>query len=305
MSKAILVTGATGKQGGSVIDALVDSPAASDYTILAVTRDAHGSSAQKLVAKSKNIKIVEGNLDDVAGLFAAARKVAEQDIYGVYSVQISMGKGVTYDSEVKQGIDLIDESVKQGVKHFVYSSVERGGDEASWSNATPIEHFKSKHTIEHHLKDNAGTMGWTILRPVAFMDNLAPGMPSKVFMTAMRDTLNGKSNQWIATADIGFFVAQAFEKAEEWNHKAVGLAGDELTFEQQSKAFENKTGYPAGTTFSFLGSVLKYMVTDLGIMLDWFGSDGYKADIPMLRKIHPGMMDFETWLEKKSAFVTR
>ena len=303
MSKAILVTGATGKQGGSVIDALVASPATSQFTILAVTRDANSGSAQKLAKKASNIKVVQGNLDDVATLFESAKKVAG-DIWGVYSVQISMGKGVTYESEVKQGNDLIDESVKQGVKQFVYSSVERGGDEHSWSNPTPIEHFKTKHAIEHHLKDNAGQMGWTILRPVAFMDNLAPGFPHKVFLTAMRDSLNGKSNQWVATSDIGFFVAQAFEKPAEWKHKAVGLAGDELTFEQQSKAFENKTGYPAGTTFSFLGQTLKYMVTDLGIMLDWFGAEGYKANIANLRKIHPGMLDFESWLEK-SAFTTK
>lgn len=216
-----------------------------------------------------------------------------------------MGKGVTFESEVKQGKDLIEESVKNGVKQFVYSSVERGGDEHSWNNPTPIEHFKSKHEIEHHLKDHAGSMGWTILRPVAFMDNLAPGFPHKVFLTAMRDTLNGKSNQWVATSDIGLFAAQAFEKPEEWNHKALGLAGDELTFDQQSKAFENKTGYPAGTTFSFLGATLKYMVTDLGIMLNWFGSDGYKADIPKLRKMNPNMMDFETWLVKTSGFPTK
>lgn len=306
MSKVILVTGATGKQGGSVIDALVASPSTSRFTILAVTRNASGASAQKLTSKASNIKLVQGDLDDAAGLFKAAKAaVGGEDIWGVYSVQISMGKGVTYDSEVKQGNDLIDESVKNGVKQFVYSSVERGGDEHSWDNPTPIEHFRTKHTIEHHLRDNAGDMGWTILRPVAFMDNLAPGFPHKVFLTAMRDTLNGKSNQWVATSDIGWFVANAFEKPEEWNHKAVGLAGDELTFDQQSKAFESKTGYPAGTTFSFLGQTLKYMVTDLGLMLDWFGSDGYKADIPKLRKINPNMMDFETWLVKSSSFPTK
>jgi len=54
-----------------------------------------------------------------------------------------MGKGVTMESEVKQGNDMIDESVKQGVSQFVYSSVERGGDEASWNNTTPIPRMAS------------------------------------------------------------------------------------------------------------------------------------------------------------------
>lgn len=305
MSKAILVTGATGKQGGSVVDAILDLPNASEYTILAVTRDANSGSAKKLAAKSQSIKLVEGNLDDAPSLFKNASEAAKA-IWGVYSVQISMGKGVTFEGEVKQGCDLVDESVKHGVKQFVYSSVERGGDEKSWDNPTPIPHFQTKQLIEVHLRDHAGQMGWTILRPVAFMDNLQPGFPSKVFMTAVHNTLgDSKPMQWVATSDIGFFVAQAFAKPEEWNHKAVGLAGDELTVPGINKAFENKTGYPLGTTFSFLGSALMWGVAELGHMINWFGTDGYKADISKLRQLHPGLMNMETWIEQKSSFKSK
>jgi uncharacterized protein YbjT (DUF2867 family) len=271
-----------------------------------LTRDSNGGSAKKLAARASNIKLVEGNLDDVPALFEAATKVAGQPIWGVYSVQISMGKGVTFEGEVKQGTELIDESVKNNVQHFVYSSVERGGDKESWDNATPIPHFQTKQLIEIHLRDKAQAMGWTILRPVAFMDNLQPGFPTKVFLTALHNHLGDtKPLQWVATADIGFFAAQAFTHPEEWNHKARGLAGDELTFPQISKAFENATGTPAGTTFWGLGSVLTYMVTELGHMIGWFASDGYKADISNLRSIHPQMMNMETWLKKKSGFTTK
>ncbi|KAK5138861.1 hypothetical protein LTR04_004121 [Oleoguttula sp. CCFEE 6159] len=306
MSKALLITGATGKQGGAVIDALLSLPSSSDFTILAVTRDTNSGGAKKLAAKSDSIKLVQGNLDDIPELFRNATEVAKQPIWGVYSVQISMGKGVTVESEMKQGNGLIDESVKQGVKHFVYSSVERGGDEKSWNDPTPVGHFTSKYHIEQHLREAAGDkMGWTVLRPVAFMDNLAPGFPTKVFMTALRDTLAGKPLQWVATSDIGVFAAKAFEKPQEYNHKALGLAGDELDFDGLSRAFKNKTGYPAGTTFSMLGSALMWGVAEMGTMVTWFKTDGYAADIPKLRKIHPGLMNMETWLEKKSPFVTK
>jgi len=162
MSKAILVTGATGKQGGSVIDALANNSA---FTLLAVTRNTSGGSAQKLASKASNIKLVQGDMDDVPALFKNAAEVAKAPLWGVYSLQISQGKGVTSEGEIRQGNAMIDEAVKTGVKHFVYSSVERGGDEASWNNKTPIPHFQTKWEIEHHLKDNAGQMGWTILRP--------------------------------------------------------------------------------------------------------------------------------------------
>ncbi|KAI7222490.1 NAD(P)-binding protein [Hortaea werneckii] len=302
MSKFILVTGATGKQGGAVIDALAGN---SDFTLLAQTRNAAGGGAQKLQSKGNNIKVVEGDQDDVPGLFANAQKAADsKGIWGVYSVQVSQGKGVTHEGEIKQGKAMVDEAVKAGVKHFVYGSVERGGDEKSWENETPIPHFESKYQIEHYLKEKAGSMGWTILRPVAFMDNLAPGFPTQVFMAAMRETLGSKPNQWIAVKDIGIFAALAFKNPQQYNHKAIGLAGDELTHQQLSQAFEKKTGQPLEGTFWFLGSFLKYMVAELGTMIDWFASDGYKANIPELKKMHPGLMDLETWIEKESAFAT-
>ena len=46
------------------------------------------------------------------------------------------------------------------------------------------------------------------------------------------------------------------------------------------------------------------MVTELAVMMDWFKSDGYKADISQLKKMNPQMMDMETWLVKESKFTT-
>lgn len=305
MSKTILVTGATGKQGGSVVDALIENYPG-QYEILAVTRDTSSNSAKKLSSKT-GVKVVQGDMNDVPSLFAEAKKTASSgSLYGVYSVQLSQGKGVTHDGEIAQGIGMVDEAVKNNVKHFVYSSVDRGGDSKSWDTPTPIPHFSSKHAIEHHLRDNAGSMGWTILRPVAFMDNLAPGFQMKVFLTALRNVMgDDKPLQWVATADIGTFAAKAFAEPNEFNHKAIGLAGDELTFPQLSKAFQNKTGTPAGTTFGFLGSALNWGVPEMGTMIKWFATDGYGADIKKLKSVHPDLMDMETWLVKKSAFETK
>ncbi|KAF2138892.1 uncharacterized protein K452DRAFT_233582 [Aplosporella prunicola CBS 121167] len=305
--KAVLITGATGKQGGAVIDALLANHPKL-FTILAVTRNPTSASAARLAAKSAAITLVQGDLDDVPALFSAAAAASIEPIWGVYSVQVSHGKGVTSEGEIAQGKALIDEALKAGVSYFVYSSVERGGEERSWDNETPIPHFQTKLHIERHLVEatKGSAMSWTILRPVAFMDNLAPGFPSKVFLTALRDTLGpNKSMQWVATADIGYFAAEALARPEEYKGKAVGLAGDELTFGQLSDAFERATGYAAGTTFSFLGSTLMYMVAEMGTMVRWFGDEGYSADIGACREKHPKMMDFETWLREKSGWAAK
>ncbi|SCO82669.1 related to nucleoside-diphosphate-sugar epimerases [Fusarium oxysporum] len=285
MSRAILVTGATGNQGGAVIDAVL-SRKPSDFLLLGVTRNAKSPSAQSLAAKStSSIRLVEGDLDSTARLFESAKQVA--GTVPLWGVAV-----------------MIDESIKAGVQHFVYSSVERGGDERSWDNPTPVPHFKTKHEIEHYLRDTTArkSMGWTILRPVIFMDNLVPGFPGKVFMTMLRDTIKDKPLQWIATKDIGFFAAEAFHDPKTWNKRAVGLAGDVLTFSQLSDTFQRATGRPSGATLSLLGKALKHGVAEMGLMVDWFRDEGYGADMAKIEKVHPSVTKMETWL-KNSAFV--
>jgi uncharacterized protein YbjT (DUF2867 family) len=313
-TKAILITGATGKQGGALLEQLASHPSHSQYTLLAVTRDANSGSAKKIVGRHPDVKLVQGNLDDCPALFASA-KVAlkeagkEQKIWGVYSVQVSLGKNVTHESEIVQGKALIDESVKEGVTHFLYSSVDRGGNQRSFENQTPIPHFQSKYEIEQYLLEKAGKsgekMGWTILRPVAFMDNLAPGFPTKVFLAALRDTLKGKSLQWVSVEDIGLFGARAFRENEKWNGRAEGLAGSELTMDEMSGCFERVIGSPVPATYGMFGSFLMYMVAEVNIMISWFASEGYGADIKNLKREEPKLCDFETWLAERSGWKSQ
>lgn len=85
--QSILVTGATGKQGGALVNALLGWKA--DFQILAVTRDANSASAKRLAAKSSNIVLIQGNLDDAEDIFKQAEKKATGgSIWGVYSVQV-------------------------------------------------------------------------------------------------------------------------------------------------------------------------------------------------------------------------
>ncbi|KAL3450330.1 nucleoside-diphosphate-sugar epimerase family protein [Aspergillus insuetus] len=300
---AILVTGATGKQGGSVVRNLLARNALFD--ILAVTRNAQSPSAQKLAKQSPKIKLVEGNLDDPAGIFRNARSKTSSEIWGVFSVQAADPKS---DTERRQGIALVDESIKQGVKFFVYSSVDRGGDARSFNNPTQVPHFIYKHEIEQHLiaktKDTASGSGmkWTILRPTAFFDNMTPDYFGKVFATAWQMSLKGKPLQLIATTDIGFFAGEAFMNPKEWSGRAIALAGDELTYEEMERIFKAKTRKDVPTTFMIPVRLMMMMVKELGVMFKWFYDEGYGADVAALRKIHPELKDFGAWLETESGF---
>ncbi|KAJ5738820.1 hypothetical protein N7493_001975 [Penicillium malachiteum] len=298
---AVLITGATGTQGSSIIRNLVAKK--SPLEILAVTRNAGSSSAQKLKELSSNIKLVEGNLDDPAALFQNARKVTKSGIWGVYSVLVAIGNS---SSEEKQGKALIDESLKQNVHYFVYSSVDRGGD-ASYDTPTNIPHFINKHNIEHHLveKSKNTDMKWFILRPTAFYENLAPGFFGKVFATSFKMALKGKPLQMVAAEDIGFFGAEAFMHPEQYENAGLSLAGDELTYDQFAQIFEQNTGQPIPSIYRILCSVFMASMKDMGYMFKWFHDSGYKANIPELRKTNPDLKDFGTWLERDSGFAKR
>ncbi|OTA61549.1 NAD(P)-binding protein [Hypoxylon sp. EC38] len=305
MSRAVLITGATGKQGGAVVNALLKANA--DFEILALTRDSQSASAQRLVQKSPKIKLVTGNLNAVDNIFAKAKEVTKTPIWGVFSVQTAMGGGANVRSEEIQGKALVDASLKNGVKHLVYSSVDRGGEKSD-DNPTDIPHFISKHNIEKHLfeKTKNGEMNWTVLRPVAFFENLTPNFFGKVFATSWKINLKKDQKlQLIATSDIGFFAAEAFMKPEEYKNKKISLAGDELTYDEFAAIFKEKTGEDLPTTYHFIASIINWMVKELGYMFRWFRNVGYGADIASLRKINPDLKDFRKWLDTESQFKTR
>jgi nucleoside-diphosphate-sugar epimerase len=205
-----------------------------------------------------------------------------------------------------QGKNLVDEALKNGVKHFIYTSVDRHGAK-SLDNPTNIPHFIHKHHIEQHLieKTKDGQMDWTILRPTAFYDNLTPDFMGKVFATCFKTSLKGKPLQMIGCSDIGAVAAEVFLNARDYKGRAISLAGDELTFDQFAQIFKEKTGQNIPTTFAFLCAAMMAMVKDFGSMFRWFHDEGYAADIEEVRKIHPGLKDFATWLKTESKFETK
>lgn len=202
--------------------------------------------------------------------------------------------------EQAQGKALVDSAIKNGVKHFVYSSVDRNGAK-SIDNPTNIPHFVSKHHIEHHLINSAkDKMTWTILRPVAFMENFAPGFVGKIFATAWREVVKSRPLQLISTDDIGTFAALSFMQPDKFSGKSISLAGDELSYAQVEEIFRKKTGHPSPTTFAFLARLVLRMSEEMGTMFTFFEKEGYGADIKSLREINPDLKDFSQWLGSSS-----
>ncbi|RYP48714.1 hypothetical protein DL768_005434 [Monosporascus sp. mg162] len=299
--KAILITGATGKQGGATIDALLDAGALDQHRLVAVTRNPGSGAAKKL--KAKGVTVVQGDFSDLPGIFNNAKAA----LGGGDDAKTAIGKGASSELEEAQGKALVDAALSNNVKFFVYSSVDRGG-ERSFDNPTTVPHFISKHNIERHLVNSSGTtdMQWTILRPVAFMENFTPGFGTKIMATAWKVAVKEKPLQLVSIRDIGWFAAQAFMRPGDFAGRVISLAGDELTLSQANAIFKSKVGREMPETFHFLARLLLWYSAEFGNMFRWFYTDGYGADIKALKAEHPGLLSFSAWLDqsdwtKKSA----
>jgi uncharacterized protein YbjT (DUF2867 family) len=204
---------------------------------------------------------------------------------------------------VGQGTALIDAAIANGVKFFVYTSADRHG-ERSIDNPTNVPHFITKHKIEHHLVNStkSGEMDWAILRPVAFMENLTDNFFGRVFATSWKMAVKDKPLQLVTVSDVGFFGAHALLNPDEFKSRGLSLAGDELTIDQMAQIFKKTTGKDLAWTYQFLCSMIMWMSKDLGLMMKWFYDVGFDADVAELKKVHPGLKDFETWLKEDSDF---
>ncbi|CAF3519492.1 unnamed protein product [Fusarium graminearum] len=304
MSRAVLICGATGKQGGAVLNRLVKQNA--DFKILAVTRNAKSPSAQRLLSKSPNIKLVQGDLADPAAIFKTARSVTDKPIWGVFSVQVPVGFGQGGGGEAGQGKALVDAALDAGVKFFVYTSVDRHGQDSE-NNPTPVPHFIAKHEIEKHLISRTAKtdMQWSIMRPVAFMDNLTNDFLGRSFVTAWKLAVKTKPVQLISVTDVGIAGAEAFLQPEKHAGRAISLAGDELTLTEFQSIFKEKIGRDIPSAYSFVVYPMMAMVKELGYMFKWFNDVGFDADLKALRQQYTELKTFGTWLETESDFARK
>ncbi len=284
--KIILVTGATGKQGGSVARHLL----ADGWSVRALTRSPDKPEANQL--KELGAEIIQGDLDNPSTL-----EPAVSGVYGVFSVQQYWGKGV--DVEVKEGMALVDAAKKTGVAHFIYSSV--GGAERK----TGIPFYESKFQIETYVKKS--NLKWTILRPTYFMENLlASEMLDNIYNGNFPFPLETEmSMQLLAVDDIGAMVTLMFNNPDIFIGKAIELAGDEVTGTQMAEVLSKVIGKTV-TYQEIPVESLHQVSADYEMMFDWMNRRGYAADIESLQKMLPDLKTFEAWAstiswEKKEA----
>jgi len=280
--ETLLITGATGRQGGAVLRHLLKQ---GGWKLRALVHRTDPRGIDGLT--QQGVEVVQGDLEDVSSL-----EVAVRGAYGVYSVQNFWAVGAR--REVQQGRNLAAVAKKAGVQHFVYSSV--GGAERK----TGIPHWESKWEIENYIRQLK--LPATVLRPVSFMETYhILEVEVGILKGKLADAVRGdKPYQTIATDDIGAFAALAFARPKDFVGLELEIAGSELTNPEAAKVFSCVMGKPVKFRKLPLPIVRVFLGKEFYLMFRWFNEAGYKADISELKRRYPGvhLHSLEEWLRE-------
>lgn len=271
----ILVTGATGRQGGATARHLL----ANDWPVRAIARDLTTPAARAL--QQAGAEVVQADNDNLAAL-----ETAMQGVYGVFSIQPAV---FGYEAEVRQGKNIADAAKTAGVHHFVYTSV--GGAEGQ-SRVRKL----GKWEIEQYIQ--ALGLPFTILRPANFMEDIIGprfGVPGGTFSIALKPDV---SLRLIAVDDIGALATLMFERPDAYLGQISELAGDSLTPPQVAAAISHATGHSISYVQIPLETI-RQQNADVAQVFYFLNEIGYQTNISALRKLYPGLMNFETWLQKE------
>ncbi|MEV6367114.1 NmrA/HSCARG family protein [Micromonospora musae] len=275
-TKTILVTGATGQQGGATTRHLI----AEGWHVRALVRDPAGTAARELA--ELGAELVTGDMDDRDSLDAAVHGA-----HGVFSVQPSLIPPDFSENELQRGLNVAEAAKDAAVAHLVYASV------GSADRNTGIPHWEIKWQVEQHIR--ALGIPFTILRPVMFMENQADPTYGLTAEHPVIQTIPPNATvQLIALDDIGAFATLAFGDPGHFLGEAIELAGDELTVDQMLDAITRATGR----------ALPERLVPPRHAPApdeDPVPFGGWQADVAALRALHPGLMDFDTWLARAGA----
>jgi uncharacterized protein YbjT (DUF2867 family) len=273
----VLVTGATGRQGGSVLRHLK----ARGHRLRALVRDKNSPAAKAL--QSQGVEVFPGRFDDPTAIEHAAQYV---DAAFLMSTPFEKGPA----AEEAQGKAAVDALHAADVPFILFSSV------ASAHQHTGIPHFDSKFAIEHHLR-SSGTP-FAIVAPVSFMENVI----SPFSLPGLRQGFVGfalppeRALQMVAVDDLGAFDTFVIENAAKFRGQRTEIASDELKGLREAEILTQRTGRSIQYRQVPL-EVIRKQSEDTARMMEWMDHHGYTVDIERLRREYPGIPwhRFDEW----------
>jgi uncharacterized protein YbjT (DUF2867 family) len=276
--RKILVTGATGQQGGALARQLLQKK----HKVYALTRNTQSPAAQDLHDKGANI--IKGDLDDSDSLIRVVN-----DVESIFLMGTPFEDGT--EGEIRRGKLMADIAKDKGIEHLVYSSV------ANADKNTGIPHFESKYKVEQHIKNLQ--IPCTIIGPTFFMENLlGQGLrQGQLALPLSQSTILQQS----ALENIAEFSSLVLERRDPFLGKRIDIASDEVTGEQIAKILSKESGLHIRYVQIPLDRVYQSN-EDMARMYEWYEKIGTGIDIPRLHQEYPKVnwLTFKNWTENQN-----
>ncbi|MGW5452998.1 NmrA/HSCARG family protein [Nocardia sp. NPDC003979] len=283
----VLITGATGKQGGVTARRLL----ADGHRVRALVRDPHSPAARDLA--EAGAELVVGDFDDPASLRVAAK--GARAVFLVPPADYGPS-GWTAGDEARRGIAMIEAARAADVDQLVFSGIATMGPAESWGQ-------EGKRRIEDAIR--AAGLRYTLLRPVRFMENylmhgspvdgIGAGGEHRHLFPADRPL------QMIALDDIAAFAALAFADPDGWHGRELELAGEAITPIEAAAAISVATGRPIHyreVTEAEAAAIGPQLANTWRLIRE---TGGWHADLAALRALHPGLTSLPDWLARGGA----
>lgn len=297
-SAPVLVTGATGRQGGATARALL----AAGIPVRALVRDPGGDRAKAVEALGA--ELVAGDLLDRDSVITAARGAR-----AVFSVQMPAftADGVDFAGEITQGVNLIEGAKAAGVPQFVHTSVTGAGPhvqapgwaEGRWASMEPT--LNAKSAIQDRLRE-ADFSRWTLLKPGFFMENFLPstaflfprGIDGGIVSVLKPDT----RLSLIATEDIGRAAAAAIADPEKFDRVELELAGEHLSMTEIAEILSRVLGTPLTAPEMTEEQALAAGMPPMGASHEWINEVGQPARPEYAWELGLSTTSFEEWARR-------
>ncbi len=292
----VLVTGATGKQGGATARALLTA----GVPVRALVRDP----ARAKAIEALGAELVTGDLHDRDSVIRAA-----EGARAVFSVQMPgmRGDGFDFDGEVAQGVNLVEGAKAAGVPQFVHTSVTGAGRhteapgwaEGRWASMEPT--LGAKSAIQDRVRE-AGFPHWTLLKPGFFMANFLPSMRflfPRGIEGGLVSVLHPDTRlSLVAVADIGAAAAAAITEPERFDRVELEFASDHLSMTEIAGILSRALGTPLPAPDMTEEEALAAGMPAMGASHEWLNAHPQPARPEYARALGIPLTSFEEWTRK-------
>ncbi|RGB36695.1 hypothetical protein C1646_782956 [Rhizophagus diaphanus] len=303
----IVVSGATGVQGGSVVNSLL---ATGHYKIRGLTRKPDSEKAKALESKGVEIfKCDLSNKDDVKKALKGA------DIaWIVTNFWDPSIVGQDSKEEERQGKMIADIVKEEGINWLIYSSLPDTTAE-SGEKYTEIYHFAGKNRVEQYIR-KLGIPNVTFIYLGFYYQNFGNFIPmvqkenGEIELMVPYLEENDKLPLIDAENDTGPIVAKIIEEGpDKWNGKKVPVAAEYITLKYLTESLIKATGktYKLKTLREDdeIAKEFPYFNNeDFKQTFKWFKEFGYYGkdsevnDISIAKKLHPNIQTYEQYVIK-------